>query len=426
MDPTPAWERARKRSVEYSRRDPTSTALYRVIYHYRQQFEWSWEERFQHHYGALRDEVTEAFDEFLNCGILLHGCARAVCERCNQSELIAFSCKERCICPSCDAKRSLLFGEHLHENVLLPFPHVHQVFTLPKMLRVRFKFNRRLLSRLFAAAWESWRELVEDALPGCRPASVMGLHTAGDLLHWHPHVHALTLRGGVDPNGTFHPLDSVNTDYLTACFARNLCDSLLAAEEIDQSTVALIQGWQHSGFSVFVGEPIAADDADARKFLARYIKKSAVSLARLEILEQQDAPLVRVHKRSDDSDTHHDLDPLEFMAELSMHVPNHREQTIRYFGRYSCRTRGAIRLALDTPGPLPVTEPPRRPSPSWARCLAQVFELDPLLCPRCQGRMHIKAFIQNSTEISRIAEHLGLVPWRAPPPFASNPLHVAA
>ena len=45
---------------------------------------------------------------------------------------------------------------------------------------------------------------------------------------------------------------------------------------------------------------------------------------------------------------------------------------------------------------------------------------------RCQARMHIKALIQNPKEVTRIAEHLGVVPWRAPPPFASPSLYNAA
>ncbi len=48
----------------------------------------------------------------------LWGCARAYCANCQHSELIAFSCKRRSLCPSCDAKRSLLFAEHLHQNIL--------------------------------------------------------------------------------------------------------------------------------------------------------------------------------------------------------------------------------------------------------------------------------------------------------------------
>ncbi|NBW41893.1 hypothetical protein EBR25_12970 [bacterium] len=42
--------------------------LYRLVYEYRDELEWSWEERFQPEYGALRDEVLSAFDAYLNCG----------------------------------------------------------------------------------------------------------------------------------------------------------------------------------------------------------------------------------------------------------------------------------------------------------------------------------------------------------------------
>ncbi|MBX7137481.1 MAG: transposase zinc-binding domain-containing protein [Oligoflexia bacterium] len=48
---------------------------------------------YERQYGVLRDEVLDALDKYLSYGILLHGCARAVCEVCHHSELIAFSCK---------------------------------------------------------------------------------------------------------------------------------------------------------------------------------------------------------------------------------------------------------------------------------------------------------------------------------------------
>jgi hypothetical protein len=52
--------------------------------------------------------------------------------------------------------------------------------------------------------------------------------------------------------------------------------------------------------------------------------------------------------------------------------------------------------------------------------MAQVFELDPLTCPKCGGAMHIKAFIKDSKEITRIANNLGIPPWRSPPPKAPH------
>jgi hypothetical protein len=248
----------------------------------------------------------------------------------------------------------------------------------------------------------------------------MGLHSSGDLLAWHPHPHALTLLGGIDGADNFHPLgDSVDDQYLTNCFCRNLLDALLSAGEIEQEKIDLICGWEHSGFHVFTGEPISANDADARQFIGRYLKKSAVLNSRLELIENDNNPVVRIHKKTDDSETFKDFDPLEFLAELAQHVPKKREQTVRYFGKYSARSRGAKRLAMAFPGPLPEWDPPKRPSPGWARCMAQVFELNPLLCPKCGGAMHIKAFIHSSTEINKIADNLGIVTWRAPPPLTN-------
>ena len=86
-------------------------------------------------------------------------------------------------------------------------------------------------------------------------------------------------------------------------------------------------------------------------------------------------------------------------------------------GKYSARSRGAKRLAMDFPGPLPEWDSPNKPSPSWARCMAKTFEIDPLVCPKCAGRMHINAFMHSSIEINKIADNLGIVTWRAPPPL---------
>jgi hypothetical protein len=93
-----------------------------------------------------------------------------------------------------------------------------------------------------------------------------------------------------------------------------------------------------------VGKQVAAADGDARQFIARYLKKSAISHSRLELVELEGVPLVRVNKIGDDGVQYRDLDPLKFLAELQQHIPDIWEQTTRYTGCYSARTRGAKRL----------------------------------------------------------------------------------
>ena len=229
------------------------------------------------------------------------------------------------LCPACDAKRALLFGEHLHENVLLPHEHSHQVYAIPKRLRPYFKFNRKLISKLYTAAKCAWRDLVEDAYPSeCKTGSVLALHTAGDLLNFHPHIHSLGLHGALDETGSFHLLESVDTEYLTRQFSDYVFEALLAESLIDHDTVSSMKAWDHSGFNVFVGEPVLAADSDARRFLARYLKKPVLVNQRLELIESGDLPVVRVHKVTAEDIQSRNFDPLSFLAELSQHIPDIR------------------------------------------------------------------------------------------------------
>ena len=57
--------------------------------------------------------------------------------------------------------------------------------------------------------------------------------------------------------------------------------------------------------------------------------------------------------------------------------------------------------------------------------MKKVFELDPLLCPKCGGQMKIKAFITDPKEVDRITKNLGIAPERAPPKLR-YPLPMAA
>ncbi|MFP4082040.1 MAG: transposase zinc-binding domain-containing protein, partial [Candidatus Aminicenantes bacterium] len=68
--------------------------------------------------------------------------------RLRERVFIAFSCHGRGFCPSCHSKRREQWGEWMREELLLDGPHRQVVFTIPKMLRIFFKYNRSLLSAL--------------------------------------------------------------------------------------------------------------------------------------------------------------------------------------------------------------------------------------------------------------------------------------
>jgi hypothetical protein len=246
---------------------------------------------------------------------------------------------------------------------------------------------------------------------------VLALHTAGDLLNFHPHIHALTLAG------EFTPLPAVDTARLEKLFSNYVFEFLLEHKLITPDVVYAMQGWEHSGFHVFSGDEIAAEDADRRRFTARYLRKCPVALSRLELIENELAPVVRVIKSAEQPGTYRDFSPLEFLAELSQHIPNTYEQMTRFYGCYSCRARGKkrkqARVTLLLSGNLAELEEREPPAVSryWATWIKKVYEVDPLVCPKCGCEMKIVGFVHDPKTIKDICTSLGIADWRAPPPI---------
>jgi hypothetical protein len=119
------------------------------------------------------------------------------------------------------------------------------------------------------------------------------------------------------------------------------------------------------------------------------------------------------------------FDALEWLAAMCSHVPNKGEQMVRYYGYYSSVSRGK-RKSHDQDDLIPsILEPEgssREYRKNWARLIQKIYEVDPLTCPRCQGRMRIIAFIEDDEVIKKILKHLGLWDKKArPPPKANSP-----
>jgi hypothetical protein len=83
----------------------------------------------------------------------VEGFARLRCPTCAHEMFVAYSCKQRCACPSCHQKRALLTALHATEEVCATIAHRQLVFTIPKRLRLHARFDRKLLGALALAAW---------------------------------------------------------------------------------------------------------------------------------------------------------------------------------------------------------------------------------------------------------------------------------
>jgi hypothetical protein len=104
------------------------------------------------------------------------------------------------------------------------------------------------------------------------------------------------------------------------------------------------------------------------------------------------------------------MDYLELIARVTSHIPDKGQVMVRYYGLYANAHRGKVRKAGRVPVLLGTVEQEPRPVPSkgWAAMIRKVYEVDPLVCPRCGGRMRVVAFLTGYAVVDRIIRHLAL------------------
>jgi hypothetical protein len=127
----------------------------------------------------------------------------------------------------------------------------------------------------------------------------------------------------------------------------------------------------------------------------------------------------KVVYRSKDGKQEKIFDALEWLAAMASHVPNKGEQMVRYYGHYSNVSRGKRKKQNEDGMIPPILEPDgssKEHRKNWARLIQKIYEVDPLTCTKCQGKMRIIAFIEDEEVIKKILKHLGLWQIKARPP----------
>lgn len=271
----------------YRPRNPRATELFALVEDNFDELERVWDERYERRHGFWRPIIRHVVEQYVECGDLRCGFARLWCAPCRKSLLLPYSCKRRCFCPSCHQKRALLFAEHVEQEVLGQVPIRQYVVTIPKMLRLCFKYDRSLLGELSRCFYESIKELFLDAvrqagsLPTTSPALpalISSIQTYGDdPTGFHPHLHCIMADGLVLPDGSFSPIPRPDPLQIMLLFRHKLLKTLLAKDKISQKLVDILLSWRHPGFSVFQGDSVSPDDHEARERLARYSSPSHCS-----------------------------------------------------------------------------------------------------------------------------------------------------
>ncbi|HXV61769.1 MAG TPA: transposase [Vicinamibacteria bacterium] len=414
----------------YRPRNPRATSLYQLLDKHYETVKLLWEQRFERRYGFWQGYRDNAVASYLDCGLFESGFARAVCPKCRFEFLVALSCKGRGLCPSCGAKRAALFSALLQEHILADVPHAQWVFSLPKMLRLYFLFHRELLGEFARLAYETVREMMAAAVdePDARPGMVAVIQTFSSSLRWNPHIHAIASRGLWTPDGVWVPVPYVDEHRAELLFRHKMFRLLRDRGLISQERIDLLLSWRHSGFSVHNRTTVYPNDTEGLHKLACYLMRAPVNLSRLRF-DRDSGLLVFEPKPGHELDDEALTDPLEFLARVLVHIPEPNKHLVRFYGAYANRVRSETiasnHSAVD--GPEGTEEAPqqrRALRKRWAELVYRIYEVDPLTCPRCRGKMKLLAFIVDPAVIRRILDHLQhKAPSRAPPEPSELAVH---
>ena len=149
--------------------------------------------------------IEQDFRKYLECGILAHGFARARCAGCGYNFLIAYSCKGRGICPSCNTRRMAETAAHLVDHVFPQVPVRQWVLSFPKRLRYFLARDADLLNRVLRI----FLDTVQKALQSCclnapdhaRLGAVTFVHRFGSALNGNIHFHCCIIDGMFSAEG---------------------------------------------------------------------------------------------------------------------------------------------------------------------------------------------------------------------------------
>lgn len=352
------------------------------------------------------------------------------CDSCGHQRISYNSCRDR-HCPKCqNTARAEWITERLER--LLPIPYFHVVFTIPDELNpLAFRNKKALFNILFAAASKSLLAIARDEKHlGAQVGFTMVLHTWGQNLLFHPHVHCVVTGGGLSSDKArwvaarekyLLPVKVLGKLFRGKFLA--MLDQAYRDGEFDlvgsTAELADAEAWRRfkdglykKDWVVFAKPPFGGVE-QVFSYLGRYTHRIAISNHR--IIDVADGKVTFSWKDYADGCTKKlmTLDAVEFLRRFLLHVLPSGFVRIRHYGLCASSNvntklvtaRRLLESRSETSLPSKPEPDSTEPQPWWERFLEQTG-IDAMACPSCTaGRMQRQRSL-SSVEIAMLAERM--------------------
>ena len=358
----------------------------------------------QAHAGHLGGVERRIMGAITACRTAVLGGHVEQCDDCGATRIAYNSCRNR-HCPKCQGlARAQWLAERQAE--LLPVPYFHVVFTLPAPVgEIAFQNKAAVYAILFRAAAETLATIAADPRHlGAKLGMTMVLHTWGQTLQHHPHVHCVVPGGGPSLDGTrwvaCRPGFFLPVRVLSRLFRRlflweleNAFDagklrffSKLANLAKPQAFARRLGELRRLDWVVYAKAPFGGPK-QVLAYLGRYTHRVAIANSRLVALDDDQVAFSWKDYRQNSATKIMKLKPDEFIRRFLLHTLPDGFHRIRHFGFMANRHRAAklalCRTLLDHERKAPNNAEPS-PLDSALHTRAEVPA-----CPDCGGVMRI-------------------------------------
>jgi hypothetical protein len=309
--------------------------------------------------NVLTAEQGRVVADLSSCQSAAMGGRLEQCSACGRQEYRYNSCRNR-HCPRCQGSRRAAWLER-EAGYLLPVEYHHVVFTLPAALAELARRRPRLVyGLLLSCSSAAVLELAADPkYLGAQVGLVSMLHTWGQTLSLHPHVHVLATGGGLSCNrhgevddepcwrscraGFFLPV-RVLSRLFRGKFLCGLRAALTQEPLAEAADAAVLSSWLAALYGqewVVYSQPPAAGAEVVLKYLARYVHRVAFSNSRVRAVTAETVTFAYKDYRQKGREKELTLSGEEFARRFVQHVLPRGFVRVRHYGLLANRGREA-------------------------------------------------------------------------------------
>jgi hypothetical protein len=252
------------------------------------------------------------------------------CNDCNAVHISYNSCRNR-HCPKCQGHRRVQWIQKREEE-LLPTVYYHVVFTLSSELNQLCLHQPQLVyNTLFESAWQTLQAF--GAKKQLQLGMICIMHTWGQNLSLHPHLHCIVPGAGIDAKGHWQKIQAADkflfpVKAMSKIFRAKYVANMRKHHYNDK---ALIQTLFQKNWVVYAKKPFG-NPASVIEYLGRYTHKVAISNQRIQSVNKDGVGFHYKDYKDKGIKKEMQLSVAEFVRRFALHILPHRFVRIRHYG----------------------------------------------------------------------------------------------